>query len=629
MGHHEPMVVATDKGSPPLWHIPKQRRVFTPVVKIIISYYSPAMQMTTNLSSTIHRPTVPHPLGRNARVLLTSVYGPYAVDDEDGSRIANPMELYHNQVTREQGPFSLRMFHRSWGIMMIAINIDAPCRMLDFPTKDRLISELQNEQYDVIGITAIMPNTEKVRLMCQMIREYQPQAQIVVGGHIASALDLGERIDADHIVRGEGVRWMRTYLGDDTNKPLRHPLTLSGYQGQTMGVRLSNTPRDTAATLIPSVGCPLGCNFCATSALFGGKGKSVAFYEDGDELFEIMAQTSDALGTRSFFIMDENFLINRPRAMRLLERMQNDNRGWSLYVFSSANVLSKYTLDELVALGISWVWMGLEGKESQYTKTRGIDTRQLVAELQSHGICVLGSSIIGMENHTPENIAEHIEYAAEHDTDFHQFMLYTPLPGTALHAEHKASGTLLSRDVISEADSHGQCRFNFIHPHIRNGEETEMLRGAFIRDFERNGPSVLRIARTVLQGWQRHKNHPEQRVRERYQWWARDLAVNHAAALSAAKRWLSSNNALSEKLGRVLDEVKQEFGLKARIAASLGGRFVYSKIRREHEALKAGRTYEPPTYYEHNDRATEQMSAGTIVSELCRWVEPTPSKVVI
>lgn len=44
---------------------------------------------------------VRHPLGSQANVLLTSVFGPYAQDDEYGSRAINPMELYHNQVTRE------------------------------------------------------------------------------------------------------------------------------------------------------------------------------------------------------------------------------------------------------------------------------------------------------------------------------------------------------------------------------------------------------------------------------------------------------------------------------------------------------------------------------------------------
>ena len=84
-----------------------------------------------------------HPKGKRARILLTSVFGPYAQDDEFGSRSINPMELYHNQVTRAQGSFSLRMFHRSWGIMLIQANISAPCTVLDFPTRQDFARELQ------------------------------------------------------------------------------------------------------------------------------------------------------------------------------------------------------------------------------------------------------------------------------------------------------------------------------------------------------------------------------------------------------------------------------------------------------------------------------------------------------
>jgi hypothetical protein len=46
-----------------------------------------------------------HPLAHNARILLSSVFGPYGQDDEYGSRKINPMELYQNQVTRLQGGF--------------------------------------------------------------------------------------------------------------------------------------------------------------------------------------------------------------------------------------------------------------------------------------------------------------------------------------------------------------------------------------------------------------------------------------------------------------------------------------------------------------------------------------------
>ncbi|MBI3011955.1 MAG: B12-binding domain-containing radical SAM protein, partial [Candidatus Omnitrophica bacterium] len=89
-----------------------------------------------------------HPLGSRAKVLLTSVFGPYGRDDDYGSRSINPMELYQNQVTRAGVPFSLRMFHRSWGIMMIQANIAAPCTLLDFPTLDRFIRELRSFTYD-------------------------------------------------------------------------------------------------------------------------------------------------------------------------------------------------------------------------------------------------------------------------------------------------------------------------------------------------------------------------------------------------------------------------------------------------------------------------------------------------
>lgn len=103
---------------------------------------------------SLEHPT--HPLGSKARVLLVSVFGPYAQDDAYGSREINPMELYHNQVTRVQAAFSMRIFQRSWGLMLIQANLKAKCTLLDFPDLARFIEELKTRQYDVIGISSIM-----------------------------------------------------------------------------------------------------------------------------------------------------------------------------------------------------------------------------------------------------------------------------------------------------------------------------------------------------------------------------------------------------------------------------------------------------------------------------------------
>lgn len=539
-----------------------------------------------------------HPRGEKARVLLTSVFGPYARDDQYGSRTINPMELYHNQVTRVQGPFSLRMFHRSWGLMLIQANIPAPCTVLDFPRRERFIQEITDNAYDVVGISAIIPNIGKVEEMCRLIRQYQPEATIVVGGHVANLDGLAQRLDADHIVRGEGVRWFRQFLGQPTDAPIKHPRILSALGSRAMGVSLGDDPKDVAAVLIPSVGCPVGCNFCSTSAMFGGKGHCVVFYESGDELFEVMSGIAADTGALSFFIMDENFLLHRQRALRLLELMQQHNKPWSLYVFTSANVLRSYTTEQLVALGISWVWMGLEGKDSQYGKLAGADTLALVRELQSHGIRVLGSSIIGLEEHTPQNIDHAIDYAVAHDTEFHQFMLYTPVPGTRLWAEHLEKGTLTDPLCLNVADSHGQLRFNYQHPHIPPGKETEYLLRAFRQDFQVNGPSVARVIRTTLRGYVRYRRHADRRVRARYKFDARGLITRQAGAVWACRQWFRHQPQMRQKMDDLLRELYAALGWRARLLAPLVGRYVYRCLRREDRRLSVGWTYEPPTICE-------------------------------
>src|SRR5215468_7507367 len=114
----------------------------------------------------------------------------------------------------------------------------------------------------------------------------------------------------------------------------------------SFGFRLMGLPAppgggDPAATVIPSVGCPMGCNFCTTSAFFGGKGKHFHFFQTGDELFQVMCDLERSMRVHSFFVMDENFLLHRPRALDLLDRIRAHGKSWELYLFSSANAIRK------------------------------------------------------------------------------------------------------------------------------------------------------------------------------------------------------------------------------------------------------------------------------------------------
>ena len=556
-----------------------------------------------------------HPKGTRARILLSSVFGPYAQDDEFGSRRINPMELYHNQVTREQGPFSLRMFHRSWGILMIQQNISAPTTVLDFPTRGTFAAELKANRYDIVGISSIIVNVGKVREMCRMVREISPGTTVVVGGHVAAIPGIETMIDADHIVKGDGISWMRRFLGEDESAPIQHPEIISGYDARTLGIKLPQADGSTAATIIPSVGCPMGCNFCTTSAFFGGKGKYLNFYNSGDELYGVMSRMEQRLGVKSFFMMDENFLLHKRRALELLQHMRDGNKPWALYVFSSANAIRQYTMRELVELGVSWIWMGLESPRSGYTKLNGTDTLKLTAELRKHGIKLLGSTIVGLEHHTPDNIRDEIEHAVSHDTDFHQFMLYTPVPGTPLFFEMQEQGRMLPD--VPLADIHGQNEFNFEHAAISKKDSKRWLDFAFRRDFERNGPSIYRICRTTLEGWKRYKNDADARVRARFAWEARALRDGYASALWAMEKHLRrTNEAVSEKIRTLRQEVGREFGLFSRVVSRALGPVLLWTARREERRLAQGRTYEPRTIIERCNWTWGQAPAPPAFSPL-------------
>jgi len=323
-----------------------------------------------------------------------------------------------------------------------------------------------------------------------------------------------------------------------------------------------------------------------------------------------MERMERSLGVETFFMMDENFLLHRERAMQLLARMKKAGKAWGMAVFASANAIRKYTLRELVELGVSWIWMGLESPRSHYSKLAGTDTRQLTRELREHGIRVQGSTIIGLEHHTPENIHAEIEHAVGHGTDFHQFMLYTPVPGTPLHAEMTREGRML--EGVELADIHGQHKFNFRHAAISREESKRFLDWAFWRDFERNGPSLYRMCRTMLEGWKRYKDDPDARVRERFARDAEKLKTAYNAALWAMEREFGKvNREVSQQIYGLRMEIEAEFGGAARIVSRVVGPVLWWTTWREERRLAEGKTYEPPTILERANWSTQYPVPST------------------
>lgn len=431
---------------------------------------------------------------RTKKVLLSSVFGPYGVDNAYG-RKENIMELFHNQVTKGQGIGSWRFHHRSYGLYLLAANIKADVTVLDFPSYKRFIRELK-KGYDIVGISFITPNFLKAQEMARLVRKLAPKSTIVLGGHGAAIEGVKQLIDCDHVIKGEGIGPLRSLLGQNPGAPIAHPALPSVERMSAFGVPF---PGVGPILLVTGVGCVNGCKFCATSHFFDRR--YTHYISTGKQLFNAASKISDEMGNDEFFIMDENFLKDRQRADELLAEMEKHQRYFRFLMFSSAEAIHGFGIDNLVRLGVSLIWIGVEasGTEGNFEKNRGVDARELIQQLRSRGIAALASGILCQEHHTQQTIQKDIDFMVGLEADLVQFMLLTPLPVTALYEDHNKRG-LLRWDLPFE-EWHGQKYLSYNHPEFPGDSAEKWVQAAFRQDYEVNSSSMYRFAETALRGY--------------------------------------------------------------------------------------------------------------------------------
>ncbi len=535
------------------------------------------------------------------KVLLSSVFAPYGVDDRYG-RKENRMELFHNQITREQGLFSLRFHHQSFGLYLIAENIEAPTKVLDFPTEEDFVREIRRG-YDIVGISFIVPNFEKARRMARLVRMHAPGSKIALGGHGTSIPGVEGMIEHDYICRGEGVRWFRRLLGENPARPLRHPVMPAGFQKRVMGVPLHTE----SAVLIPGVGCPNACRFCATSHFFGRE--YTPYFDTGRELFDICRDIESKRGFKEFFIMDENFLKRPQRARELLELMESNGKPYRFSIFSSAETIREIGVEFLARLGVHFVWIGVESQRVEFDKNRGIDMKGMIRDLRGWGISTLASGILFLEHHDAATIWEDIRYIVGLESDFVQFMQLGPIPGTRLYEDYDAKGLLL--DDVPFEEQHGQHRIWFRHPQFTPEESDRVLKAAFRHDYDVQGSWLLRRCETVIRGIGRLSGpvDPFMAMRKR----ALEADASMLRRVFGAMRRFAHNPAVLRKTIRVQGEYGRILGppdLKERAANFI----TYFAALREKLAVESGRIISQPRTFSRKYR----MSARDLVAGYLR-----------
>jgi haloalkane dehalogenase len=484
------------------------------------------------------------------RVLLTSVCRPLGPSVGDAPSVG--YELLHGQVTRAQGLFSPRSHHLHFSLEYIAENLDAPCVVLQYPSKEELIREL-GKGYDYVCVSFLLAVFHKMRDLVALVREHAPQARIVLGGYGTVLPDEVLAPFGDVICREEGVAFMRELLGEPPREmPYRHPLIVSR-------LRVFGRPVSRTGMVFAGLGCPNGCDFCCTSHFF--KRRHIKLLPTGADIHRVVERYLDLDPEISLVILDEDFLLNRRRAMEFRDCVLRSGRALSIFAFASVRALSQYRVEEIVEMGIDGLWIGYEGTRSGYAKQKGRSPDELFPELRQHGISILASMIVGLPYQDEAIVERELEGLLRLEPDLCQFLIYGPTPGTPFYEQTVADG-LLREEFVEDPDRYYKACDGFTsmteHPTLAPTTIEALQRRCFDRDFEVLGPTLYRSISTWFAGYRTLRASGEAVLQRKAERFARD--IRRAYPVFLAGRLFGPNAVVRQRIKSLQREVEAELG---------------------------------------------------------------------
>jgi len=484
------------------------------------------------------------------QVLLTSVCRPLGVRHGDSPSVG--YELLHEQVTRAQGLFSPRSHHTQFSLDYIAENLEAPTAVLQYPSRRELVRELRRG-YDVVGVCFVLATYHRMKEVVALVRKYSPQSKIVLGGYGTVAPDEMLRPYGDHICREEGVGFMRRLLGEpEIGMPYRHPLIINRLQ--VFSKQISRT-----GIVFGGLGCPNGCDFCCTSHFF--KRKHIRLLPTGADIYQVVERYLEVDPKLSIMIMDEDFLLNRRRAMEFRECVLRAGKPLSIFVFASVRALSQYTVTEILEMGIDGMWIGYEGTRSGYPKQSGRPVEEIFREYREHGITILASMIVGFPYQTPEIIEEELSGLLALRPVLTQFLIYGPCPGTPFYDEVIREGKLLP-EVAEDPELFYRRGTGFhamvSHPSMTSDQIEAAQKRCFEEDFRNLGPVLYRSVDRWLEGYLKLRESPSPFLRAKAERIAADLRKAYPVFL--AGRLFGPTAQVRRWIGRLQNQLHAELG---------------------------------------------------------------------
>jgi radical SAM superfamily enzyme YgiQ (UPF0313 family) len=197
-------------------------------------------------------------------------------------------------------------------------------------------------------------------------------------------------------------------------------------------------------------GCPFQCEFCSVYAFDGQKIRNKKIDQVIDEI-RSMSRSLSGYKQKAIFFADDNIIANKKFARELFIALKPLKIKWSCQ--ASINISKE---DELLRLmkesGCGAMLIGLESisEENLSAMNKGVNIRhdyiEAIKKIQSYGMLVQGSFIVGYDFDTEASFDELIEFIEEAHLLMPVINVLTPYPGTKLFKRLEEENRIIHTD---------------------------------------------------------------------------------------------------------------------------------------------------------------------------------------
>jgi radical SAM superfamily enzyme YgiQ (UPF0313 family) len=344
---------------------------------------------------------------------------------------SNNPELQRFFATNKNVPV---FFHPNLALLTLASLTPAT---VELKLIDERVDTLQiEEDFDLVGISMITSQSKRGYEIADKFRKRG--VYTVLGGIHPTVLPDEARSHCDTVVLGEAENSWPRLLGDfSRGKPL------AVYKDSGVDITKSPVPRydlvDASKFHILPIqttrGCPRDCSFCTVKTVFGPdyRMKSTA-----QIVREVEAVLRIADNKRCIF-NDDNMFVNKGRTYEILEAI----KPLRVRYFAQTDV-SVAEDDKLLRMlresGCVTLFIGFESlvpenlagiQKSGWKLKQSQTYSEKCRRIQSHGIQVLGSFVVGLDYDTRDGLLRLNDFVLENNV-WAQFLFATPFPGTRM-----------------------------------------------------------------------------------------------------------------------------------------------------------------------------------------------------